>query len=118
MRLFRKLYDWVLHWAETPYGLLALFLLALAESSFFPVPPDALLIALCLGAIKKSWRFAFYTSLASVLGGMLGYLIGYGLFDWISHLGFVLLLITAAVMIPCCFSDIIFPLLLTRKNQP
>jgi membrane protein YqaA with SNARE-associated domain len=81
MKLFRKLYDWVLHWAETPYGPLALFLLALAESSFFPIPPDALLIALCLGAIKKSWRFAFYTASASVIGGVLGYLIGYGVWE-------------------------------------
>ena len=78
MKWLRKLYDWVLHWAETPYGPLALFVLAFAESSFFPIPPDALLIALCLGAIKKSWRFAFITSLASILGGMLGYLIGLG----------------------------------------
>jgi membrane protein YqaA with SNARE-associated domain len=77
MRIFKKLYDWVLHWAETPYGPLALFILALAESSFFPIPPDPLLIALCLGAIKKSWRFAFITSVASVVGGMLGYLIGF-----------------------------------------
>ena len=45
----RRLYDWVLHWAETPYGPPALFLLAMAESSFFPIPPDPLLIALCLG---------------------------------------------------------------------
>lgn len=81
MKLFRKLYDWVLHWAETPYGPLALFLLALAESSFFPVPPDALLIALCLGATKKSFRFALYTSVASITGGMLGYLIGFGLWE-------------------------------------
>ena len=77
MKLFRKLYDWVLHWADTPYGPLVLFLLALAESSFFPIPPDPLLIALCLGAITKSWRFAFYTSIASVTGGMIGYFIGY-----------------------------------------
>ncbi len=81
MRLLRRLYDWVLHWAETPYGPMALFVLALAESSFFPVPPDALLIALCLGAIKKSWRFALITSAASILGGMLGYLIGFGLWE-------------------------------------
>lgn len=79
MKFLRKLYDWVLHWAETPYGPLALFFLALAESSFFPIPPDPLLIALCLGAIKKSWKFAFITSTASVLGGALGYLIGFGL---------------------------------------
>lgn len=78
MKIFRKLYEWVLHWAETPYGPLALFLLALAESSFFPVPPDPLLIVLCLGAIKKSWRFAFYASLASIIGGIIGYFIGFG----------------------------------------
>ena len=71
----------MLHWAETPYGPIALFLLALAESSFFPIPVDPLLIALCLGAIKKSWRFAFITSLASVLGGMIGYLIGFGFWE-------------------------------------
>jgi len=82
MKLLRKLYNWVLHWAETPYGLLALFLLALAESSFFPIPPDPLLIALCLGAIKKSWRFALYASIASIIGGMIGYFIGFGL--WLS----------------------------------
>lgn len=79
MKFLKKIYDWVLHWAETPYGPLALFLLALSESSFFPVPPDPLLIALCLGAIKKSWRFALYTSVASVIGGILGYLIGFGI---------------------------------------
>jgi membrane protein YqaA with SNARE-associated domain len=84
MRFMRKLYDWVLHWAETPYGPAALFLLALAESSFFPVPPDALLIALCLGAIKKSWRFAFIASLASILGGMAGYLIGFAVWEPVS----------------------------------
>jgi len=76
MKILKKLYDWVLHWAETPYGPLALFLLALAESSFFPIPPDPLLIALCLGAVKKSWRFALITSVASVIGGIFGYLIG------------------------------------------
>jgi len=81
MKFLKKLYDWVLHWAETPYGPLALFLLALAESSVFPIPPDPLLIALCLGAIKKSWRFAFYASLASIIGGAIGYLIGFGVWE-------------------------------------
>jgi membrane protein YqaA with SNARE-associated domain len=88
MKLLRKLYDWVLHWAETPFGPLALFLLALAESSFFPIPPDPLLIALCLGAITKSWRFALTCSVASVLGGMLGYLIGFGLWESVSSFFF------------------------------
>lgn len=81
MKWLRRLYDWVLHWAETPYGPAVLFLLAFAESSFFPIPPDPLLIALCLGKIKKAWRFAIITSVASVLGGMLGYGIGLGLWE-------------------------------------
>ena len=74
----RRLYDWVLHWAETPYGTPALFALAVAESSFFPVPPDPLLIALCLGAARRSLRFAAVAPAASVLGGIIGYGIGAG----------------------------------------
>ncbi|MEJ5262873.1 MAG: YqaA family protein [Ignavibacterium sp.] len=77
MKLLRKLYDWVLHWAETPYGPIALFLLAFAESSFFPIPPDALLIALVLGATQKAFRFALNCTVASVLGALLGYTIGH-----------------------------------------
>lgn len=88
MSFLKKLYDWVLHWADTPYGLLALFLLAFAESSFFPIPPDPLLIALCLGAIKKSWRFAFYTAVASVIGGIAGYFIGFGIWEIVDSLFF------------------------------
>ena len=74
----RRLYDWVLHWADTPYGVWALFLIAFAESSFFPIPPDPLLLALCLGASKRSLRFAAIATAASVLGGMAGYAIGAG----------------------------------------
>lgn len=72
----RRLYDWVLHWADTPFGMRALFLLSFAESSFFPIPPDVLLVALCIGDRQKSWRFAFWCSVASVLGGIAGYAIG------------------------------------------
>lgn len=76
--LFRRLYDWVLHWAETPFGPAALGILCFAEASFFPIPPDPLLMALCLGAIKRSLRFAAIATAASVVGGMAGYLIGWG----------------------------------------
>jgi len=76
MNIIRKLYDWVLHWAETPYGALALFLLAFAESSFFPIPPDALLIALVLGARTKAFRLAANCTLGSVVGAIAGYAIG------------------------------------------
>jgi membrane protein YqaA with SNARE-associated domain len=76
----RRLYDWILHWAETKYGVPALFLLALAESSFFPIPPDVLLIPLALGARSKAIRFALVCSVASIVGGIAGYGIGY--FAW------------------------------------
>jgi len=80
MSYLRRLYDWILHWAETKYGVPALFLLALAESSFFPIPPDVLLIPLALGARSKAIRFALVCSVASIVGGIAGYGIGY--FSW------------------------------------
>jgi len=75
--MLRRLYDWVLSWADTPYGSWALFLLAFSESSFFPIPPDILLIALAVGLPKKSLKYAFICSAGSVLGGCFGYLIGW-----------------------------------------
>ena len=76
----RRLYDWVVHFSETPHGERALFVLSFAESSFFPVPPDVLLAPLTLGSPRKWFRFALSCSIASVLGGMLGYCIG--MFFW------------------------------------
>lgn len=77
LNFVKNLYDWVLGWAEKPSAQLALFLLAFAESSFFPVPPDILLIALVLGARKKWFRLALIVSIGSTLGGAFGYLIGH-----------------------------------------
>jgi membrane protein YqaA with SNARE-associated domain len=77
VRFLRRLYDWILHWAETPYGTPALFLLAFCESSFFPVPPDVLLIALAVGSPKKSLQYALVCSVGSLFGGCFGYLIGW-----------------------------------------
>ena len=77
MSFIRKLYNWVLKWADTPYGPMALFLMAFAESSFFPIPPDVLLIALALGARNKALHFALICSLDSIAGGLFGYSIGY-----------------------------------------
>jgi membrane protein YqaA with SNARE-associated domain len=79
--MIRKLYNWVLHWAETPYAIPALILLAFSESSFFPVPPDILLIALAISIPKKSFYYAGITSLSSVIGGILGYYIGIALME-------------------------------------
>ncbi|MFQ6007803.1 MAG: YqaA family protein [Candidatus Zixiibacteriota bacterium] len=85
LRWSRALYDWVLSWGESRHGATALFFLSLAEASFFPVPPDALLIALCMGAWRKWIRFALVCSIGSVIGGMLGYAIGYGAFELIGE---------------------------------
>lgn len=73
------MYDWVIQWAERPSAPIALFCLAFAESSFFLVPPDFLLIPLVLGARKKWFKLALITTLGSFLGGMFGYFIGWKL---------------------------------------
>lgn len=80
--MIRKLYDWVLSWSSSPLGWLALLFIALFEASWFPLPPDILLIALCVGAPKKSFRFATISLLGSVVGAALGYAIGY--FLWLT----------------------------------
>jgi len=83
MKIIRSMYDWVLHWASTPYALPALFCVAFIESSFFPIPPDILLIAMTV-AVPALWiRFSLVCSVASVLGGMFGYFIGYQFMDLI-----------------------------------
>jgi membrane protein YqaA with SNARE-associated domain len=74
----RRMYDWTLSWAERPGGAWALFFLAMAESSFFPIPPDVLLIALAVGAPRRAFRFAGICALGSVVGGVIGYAIGAG----------------------------------------
>lgn len=85
----RKIYDWVLHWADTPWGGVALFILAFAESSFFPIPPDVLLIALCLGAPKKSMKYALICVVGSVSGAMLGYGIGHWAWEGVMNDWFI-----------------------------
>jgi membrane protein YqaA with SNARE-associated domain len=77
----RKLYFWTLHWAATRHALPALVGLSFAESSFFPVPPDVLLIAMTFAAPRRWARYALWCSLASIVGGAVGYGIGWGLWD-------------------------------------
>lgn len=81
--LHRRLYDWTLHWAHTPYGTIALFALAFCESSFFPIPPDVLLMALAFSIPKKSFKYAAICSVGSVVGGCFGYFIGYQFFEFV-----------------------------------
>ncbi|MCZ6746822.1 MAG: DedA family protein [Acidobacteria bacterium] len=84
MKPLRALYDWVLRWAATPYGAVALFVLALSEASFFPVPPDVLLLAVCLARPRRSLHYALLCTTGSVLGGMIGYGIGWGVWEMLS----------------------------------
>src|SRR4030065_1478936 len=90
--LHRRLYEWTLHWAHTPYGSIALFTLAFCESSFFPIPPDVLLMALAFSIVRKSFKYAAICSAGSILGGGFGYFMGVGLFVFVgmpilTHLG-------------------------------
>jgi membrane protein YqaA with SNARE-associated domain len=91
LRLLKRLYAWVVGLAETRYGGAALVVLSFTEASFFPIPPDPLLIALCLGKRKRALWYGFLCTVASVLGGVLGWYIGQALFgsvvDVISSLG-------------------------------
>ena len=77
----RRLYDWVLGWAEHRYAVWALFVIAFAESSFFPIPPDLLLIALAVAIPAKAFRYAAVCTVGSVLGGLFGYMLGHQFFD-------------------------------------
>ena len=78
LRWPRKLYDWTLHWAESPQALTALFLIALVESSVFPIPPDVLLIAIVTARPRAWLRAAAVCTGGSVIGAMAGYVIGAG----------------------------------------
>ncbi len=75
--MFQDLYQWMVSWSESSYADLALFVLAFAESSVFPVPPDVLLLALALGNPSWGLYYAAITTVGSVLGGAFGYLIGW-----------------------------------------
>ena len=81
----RRLYDWTIHWANTSHSTWALFILAFCESSFFPIPPDVLLIALAVALPAKSFRYAWICSAGSVLGGCFGYLIGYEFYEYVGR---------------------------------
>ena len=82
MNWIKNIYQWVLNWAQSPYGAIALFILAFAESVFFPIPPDILLIALALGAAAKSFRYALICTTGSVAGAFVGY--GIGHYAWLT----------------------------------
>lgn len=83
--MIRPLYSWTMSLADSRYALWALALVAFVESSFFPIPPDVLLIPMIIAAPRKAFIFATVATVASVIGGLFGYFIGYSLFDTIGQ---------------------------------
>lgn len=84
----KRLYDWAMRMVSGPKALMALCTVSFVESSFFPIPPDLLLIPMILKQREKAFRFALYCTVFSVLGGAFGYAIGYYAYDLIQpHLG-------------------------------
>jgi membrane protein YqaA with SNARE-associated domain len=79
--MLRRIYDWCIEAADKPYALWILGAIAFAESSFFPVPPDVMLLPMSLARPARAWLFATLCTVASVAGGMLGYAIGALLYD-------------------------------------
>jgi len=82
----RRLYVWVLSWADSPHGTTALATISFAESSFFPIPPDVLQIALSVSKPGRAFLYAAVSTVASVAGGLVGWLIGWGF--WQATSGF------------------------------
>jgi membrane protein YqaA with SNARE-associated domain len=87
--MLRRMYDWCIDAAHKPYALWILGIVSFAESSFFPVPPDVMLIPMALARPQKAWLYAGICTITSVLGGVVGYLIGAVLYDsvgqWVIH---------------------------------
>jgi membrane protein YqaA with SNARE-associated domain len=79
--MLRRTYDWTMELAARPHAMFWLFVIAFAESSFFPIPPDVLIIPMVLAAPTRAWRIVAVATAGSVLGGLAGYGIGYFLFE-------------------------------------
>jgi membrane protein YqaA with SNARE-associated domain len=83
--MIKRIYDWCVAAADKPYALWILAAVSFAESSFFPVPPDVMLAPMSLAQPKRAWVFAGVCTIASVIGGLLGYAIGALLYDSVGH---------------------------------
>ena len=83
--MLRRIYDWCIDAAHKPYALWIMGAVSFAESSFFPVPPDVMLIPMSLARPERAWLYAAVCTVTSVLGGMLGYAIGALLYDSVGH---------------------------------
>lgn len=101
--MLRKLYDWVLAKAAHPHAEWWLALFSFIEASFFPIPPHPLLGLMCLAEPRRAIRFAAVATLASVAGGLLGYAIGWGLYDTVGEELLALLGMTESFPVAACY---------------
>lgn len=85
LRPLRRLYDWTMGLAGHRHAIWWLAAIAFAEAIFFPIPQDILLIPMILAARERAWRIAGIATVSSVAGGMLGYLVGYELFELVGR---------------------------------
>ena len=83
--MLRRIYDWCIEAAHKPYALWIMGAVAFAESSFFPVPPDVMLIPMSLARPERAWLYAALCTVTSVVGGLVGYAIGALLYDSVGH---------------------------------
>jgi len=83
--MLRRIYDWFIAAADKPYALWLMGAVSFAESSFFPVPPDVMLVPMSLARPRRAWLYAVVCTVTSVLGGVVGYAIGAGLYDSVGH---------------------------------
>ena len=85
MRFLHLLYDWTMQLANNPRAIWLLGFVSFIEAIFFPIPPDVLLIPMILANIKRAWLYAFVTTITSVIGGLVGYAIGYLAYEQIAE---------------------------------
>ncbi len=83
--MFRKLYNWTLHWAGSRYAEPAMGAVSFVESSVFPIPADVLFVPMCLARPDRVWRYALIATITSVLGGIFGWMIGHYAFDLLAR---------------------------------
>jgi membrane protein YqaA with SNARE-associated domain len=83
--MLRRLYDWIIALSGSPRAMPALAAVSFAESSFFPIPPDAMIVPMVLAQPKMAWRIAAVATAASVIGGLFGYAIGYFLYETVGQ---------------------------------
>ncbi|QIM61956.1 hypothetical protein A1D29_00720 [Pasteurellaceae bacterium Orientalotternb1] len=86
MKLFGTIYDKTMQWAKHKYAAAWLAFVSFIEAIFFPIPPDVMLIPMSMSKPHHAMRYAVYTTIASVLGGIIGYAVGYFAFDWVKDI--------------------------------